>query len=511
MIDVIPALSARRSAAALAGALLAVSLVPGTAQAAAPGPAGIPPWTVDDVTPGHAVLLLAELRDESPSPTAPPADAFGDWADADGDGCDTRSEVLIAESLVDVTFGTACTVASGEWESPWDGEVLVEGAAAVVERTVPAAEAWRSGAHTWTAQERSAFADDVQHGRALRVVSPAVSQSRADQDPSTWLPPVESARCGYVTDWVIVKWNVDLSVDPAERAAITSVLDECPLWPLFKTPFAGTIYELVTNPDRTTRTPVPLSFQRWRDVYDFAPYWRTSTMIVRYPWSATLYAATFWPGSEWDPPEVQRLTFPQWQHTGFAEPVVTDWIPGSTLHRYPTATQIFLTAPQGGIPHALTYAEWKATRFAPYEERSNEGFVKLSWDSGILHMVNLEQNIGTRLTYSAWAQLGFPTPKVVDRLPGDRVFRFFGSRQIYYQGGMTTRQINFSQWQQMGFPAPEVRDVPPRPADKDCPDYPSRFAAQIDFTLWHSEGYGDVFGLDADRDGIACEDYFGGR
>src|SRR6186997_2740038 len=45
---------------------------------------------------------------------------FGDWIDANGDGCDTRAEVLISESLKRVTKTSSCTVLTGKWLSPFD-------------------------------------------------------------------------------------------------------------------------------------------------------------------------------------------------------------------------------------------------------------------------------------------------------------------------------------------------------------------------------------------------------
>ncbi|MGW2773451.1 hypothetical protein ACWC4C_13130 [Streptomyces olivaceoviridis] len=58
--------------------------------------------------------------------------------------------------------------------------------------------------------------------------SGASNRSRADQAPSTWLPPTVGYRCQCVTDWVADKMRWGLSVDTGEQAALTEVLDDCP-------------------------------------------------------------------------------------------------------------------------------------------------------------------------------------------------------------------------------------------------------------------------------------------
>ncbi|MFF3503454.1 HNH endonuclease family protein [Streptomyces sp. NPDC003247] len=92
---------------------------------------------------------------------------------------------------------------------------------------VPLAESWDSGAYAWSAAEREAYANDLGDDRALIAVSAASNRSRADQDPATWLPPAAAYRCQYVTDWVAVKTRWDLSVDPAERTALSEELSHC--------------------------------------------------------------------------------------------------------------------------------------------------------------------------------------------------------------------------------------------------------------------------------------------
>lgn len=85
---------------------------------------------------------------------------------------------------------------------------------------VPLAEAWDSGASGWTETRREAYANDLHEPRSLAAVTARSNRSKADQDPSTWLPPYVAAQCGYITDWVIVKTRWGLSVDHKEKAVL---------------------------------------------------------------------------------------------------------------------------------------------------------------------------------------------------------------------------------------------------------------------------------------------------
>jgi hypothetical protein len=49
-------------------------------------------------------------------------DYFDHWSDTDGDGCDTRAEVLQRDSVEPVTYSSGCTVSTGQWVSSSDGQ-----------------------------------------------------------------------------------------------------------------------------------------------------------------------------------------------------------------------------------------------------------------------------------------------------------------------------------------------------------------------------------------------------
>ena len=71
---------------------------------------------------------------------------FTHWIDADGDGCDTRAEVLISESKVRVTKNSNCTVISGRWLSVFDGRIWRRASDVDIDHLVALGEAWGSGA-----------------------------------------------------------------------------------------------------------------------------------------------------------------------------------------------------------------------------------------------------------------------------------------------------------------------------------------------------------------------------
>ena len=144
-----------------------------------------------------------------------------DWIDADGDGLDTRAEVLINESKVSVTISRGI-VRTGKWISLYDNRTWREGSKLDIDHVVALSEAWKSGAYRWSASRRLAFANDLGVSWSLRAVTNYVNRSKGDRDPDSWLPPYRAATCTYLVGWVAVKLRWGLSVDSAEKSSITS-------------------------------------------------------------------------------------------------------------------------------------------------------------------------------------------------------------------------------------------------------------------------------------------------
>ncbi|WFE66361.1 HNH endonuclease family protein [Micromonospora sp. WMMD714] len=155
-------------------------------------------------------------------------DLFPHWIDADGDGCTTRNEVLLAEAVSAPTVTGTCTLTGGRWYSYYDDASWTATGDLDIDHMVPLAEAWDSGARTWSTSRRQAYANDLGDSRALAAVTDNVNQAKGDQDPAGWLPPYAAARCRYVTEWVATKIRWRLTVDNAEKSALTGLAGGCP-------------------------------------------------------------------------------------------------------------------------------------------------------------------------------------------------------------------------------------------------------------------------------------------
>ncbi|MFF9244693.1 HNH endonuclease family protein [Streptomyces sp. NPDC014776] len=210
-------------------ATLTTLLLPATAQAA--------PASAAVRDPGQTLTapvrdVLAQLLIAAENRTGYQRDAFKHWVDVDKDGCNTRVEVLKAEAVIAPEQGPRCTLSGGEWYSPYDDRYIDGPRGLDIDHLVPLAEAWDSGASQWSPAEREAYANDLGDDRALIAVSAASNRSKADQDPTTWLPPAAGYRCQYVTDWIADKMRWGLSIDESEAAALAENLSGCPNVPV---------------------------------------------------------------------------------------------------------------------------------------------------------------------------------------------------------------------------------------------------------------------------------------
>ncbi|MDJ1641009.1 HNH endonuclease family protein [Streptomyces pakalii] len=151
-------------------------------------------------------------------------DKFPHWITQSG-ACDTR-EVVLKRDGTNVQQNSSCQATSGSWYSPYDGATWSAASDVDIDHMVPLAEAWRSGASSWTTAQRQSFANDLTRPQLIAVTD-NVNQSKGDKDPAEWMPPSSSYKCTYVRAWVHVKKQYNLSVDSAEKSALQAALNGC--------------------------------------------------------------------------------------------------------------------------------------------------------------------------------------------------------------------------------------------------------------------------------------------
>ncbi|MFE1198417.1 DUF1524 domain-containing protein [Streptomyces olivaceoviridis] len=151
------------------------------------------------------------------------------WKDLDRNGCPADKDVLINEAIEDPDVGPGCKLTGGVWYSYYDAkEIHGSGPGKIdIDHLVPLAEVHDSGGHSWPAERRKRYANDLDSDTTLVAVSARSNRQKADKDPADWMP-IPAARCQYLGEWVETKLRWQLSVDPAERDALLDYAADCP-------------------------------------------------------------------------------------------------------------------------------------------------------------------------------------------------------------------------------------------------------------------------------------------
>lgn len=160
-------------------------------------------------------------------------DQFGQrWADVNRNGCDTRNDIL-QRDLKNITYkpGTHnCVVLTGTLIDPYSGIEInfvrgnVTSMEVQIDHVVALSNAWQTGAFKLTLEKRTAFANDPDN---LLAVKGSLNSQKGDGDAATWLPPLKSYRCAYVTKQIVVKARYGLWVTAPEKAAMKNILAKC--------------------------------------------------------------------------------------------------------------------------------------------------------------------------------------------------------------------------------------------------------------------------------------------
>lgn len=145
------------------------------------------------------------------------------WPVAPNNSCGARNAALYRDGR-NVTMSPTCTYLRGTWVDPYGGHRFDETGNIDIDHLVPLAENWRSGGAKWDVTARTRFANDP---LVLMSSDDTLNQSKGDKDPADWKPPVRASWCNYAIRWVAIKAKYALTVDPAEKTALTIMLGTC--------------------------------------------------------------------------------------------------------------------------------------------------------------------------------------------------------------------------------------------------------------------------------------------
>jgi hypothetical protein len=214
--DYAGAVFARSSLAVIATVAATGLFVCGPAVALPPGPP----------TVSTSRVHLEALTVAAPAPNAGYSrEQFGrGWASL-GEGCDVRERVLIRDGR-NVKVAKQCRPTSGRWRSIYDGKIIRRPGLIDIDHVVLLAEAWRSGAAAWSADQRERFANHLVDSQLI-AVSASSNRSKGDQDPAEWKPPRRVTWCLYSRYWIQVKTTWKLTIDEVEKRAVAGMLDTC--------------------------------------------------------------------------------------------------------------------------------------------------------------------------------------------------------------------------------------------------------------------------------------------
>lgn len=199
--------------------LAATAVLSGTLVSVAEAtPPGIP-----SATTAKSELASLTVKADG-SQTGYSRDKFPHWIDQ-GNSCNTR-EVVLKRDGTNVVTDSSCAATSGKWFSPYDGATWTAASDVDIDHVVPLADAWRTGASSWTTAQRQAYANDLTDPQLIAVTD-NVNQEKGDKSPDQWKPPLTSYWCTYAKMWVAVKYKFKLTINTAEKSALTDMLGRC--------------------------------------------------------------------------------------------------------------------------------------------------------------------------------------------------------------------------------------------------------------------------------------------
>jgi hypothetical protein len=197
------------------------------------GSGSVPP-AASDVEGKLNALTVAE-----PQKVAYDRDEWNHWISA-GRGCWTVREKVLADEAVPGSLkmldgsgkatsdaNVACEIQSGTWNDPYTSKTFTNPKDLDVDHLIPLKNAASTGGQAWDANRKEAYANDLGYANHLIAVDASANRSKSDKGPAAWKPSNQGYWCEYATSWVTVASNYQLTVSPADKAALVDMLKKC--------------------------------------------------------------------------------------------------------------------------------------------------------------------------------------------------------------------------------------------------------------------------------------------
>lgn len=148
------------------------------------------------------------------------------WEDFDRDCQNTRHELLIAQSLVEVTYtsDSRCYVATGAWQGPYTGKVFTSASEVQIDHVIALRYAHEYGGATWSPLLKKVFANDPDN---LLISEARENQSKGWRGPSNYMPPIPRFHCEYARIWLHLVRKYELQIAVIDALVISATVKRC--------------------------------------------------------------------------------------------------------------------------------------------------------------------------------------------------------------------------------------------------------------------------------------------
>lgn len=119
---------------------------------------------------------------------------------------------------------SACSVQDGKWISPYNDQETIKPSNIEIDHIVSLKAASEAGGFDWGAEQKRAFANDMDN---LLPISLTESKEKGSRTPSEWMPENREVWCHYSKAYVKILKKYSLKVSEADKETLKSALVGC--------------------------------------------------------------------------------------------------------------------------------------------------------------------------------------------------------------------------------------------------------------------------------------------